>query len=97
MLKTVVIAYFCVLLLVSLIAFALYGKDKKIAGAGPARIRESTLLGVAAFGGALGALLGRTLFRHKTKKIYFSVVIYLSVILQIGVGALLLLLCGGVI
>lgn len=45
-----------------------YGYDKAIAGSGRRRIPERTLLGLAVFGGSVGALLAMWMFRHKTAK-----------------------------
>ena len=50
----------------SLMAFFLYGLDKRRAKRDGRRIPELTLLTFAALGGGLGALLGMLLFRHKT-------------------------------
>jgi len=63
-----VILYFLVL---SMLGFLLMGVDKWKARRGAWRIKESTLLLVAALGGSPGALLGMHLFRHKTKHWYF--------------------------
>jgi uncharacterized membrane protein YsdA (DUF1294 family) len=52
--------------------FMLFGFDKQHAEAGRWRIAETTLLGMALFGGSLGAYAGRALFRHKTRKLPFS-------------------------
>ncbi len=52
--------------------FMLFGFDKLRAEAGDWRIAESTLLGCALLGGSLGAVLGRSVFRHKTRKQPFS-------------------------
>lgn len=60
------------LLLINLIAFFAYGWDKRAAKAGRRRIPEKTLLGLAAVGGAIGALLGMKAFHHKTKKKAFT-------------------------
>ena len=87
--------YLSVLLFVSLLAFVLYGFDKKVAGTGAGRIPEKVLLGLAALGGAVGAFVGRILFRHKTNKAYFSLVIILSLVLQIGTLVLLIRQGGG--
>ena len=80
----VIICYVSYLLLMSIVAFFLYKKDKKMAGGGPKRIKEKTLLGVAALGGALGAELGRRIAHHKTDKGYFSLTIYFSLLLEIA-------------
>ena len=53
---------------VNLLAFFLYGLDKRKAKKERWRIPERTLLGVAALGGALGAFAGMRVFRHKTRK-----------------------------
>ena len=80
------IAYLGVLILMSLIAFFLFGKDKKMAqnGGGANRIKEKVLLGFCALGGAIGGFLGRIIFHHKTDKSYFSFTIYLGMLLQIA-------------
>lgn len=64
-------AFFAVM---SLIALILYKADKVKAEKGKWRTKEATLLGFGFFGGALGALAGMKLFRHKTKHWYFWVV-----------------------
>ena len=81
--KTILLA---VLLLVNLLAFALYGIDKLKAKKSAWRIPESTLLLVAFLGGSLGALLGMELFRHKTKHAKFKVLVPLFLILHIALG-----------
>ncbi len=67
--------YFAIFVAVmSVIALFLYGIDKAKAKAHKWRIKEAVLLGFGFFGGAPGALLGMSLFRHKTKHWYFWVV-----------------------
>jgi uncharacterized membrane protein YsdA (DUF1294 family) len=58
--------------LINLWTFMLFGFDKLRAEAGHWRIAESTLLGLAFMGGSIGAMLGRRMFRHKTRKQPFS-------------------------
>ena len=89
------LVYLLTLLSVSLLAFALYGIDKKLAGVGEGRIPEKVLLGLAALGGAVGAFVGRIIFRHKTNKGYFTLVIFLSLVLQVGTLVLLMIEGGG--
>ena len=72
---------------VNLVSFALYGLDKLKAKKGLWRIRESTLLLVAALGGSLGALLGMEVFRHKTKHWSFKLLVPLFLLLHIALGA----------
>lgn len=61
------------LLIINAAAFLLMLIDKRRAIKNAWRIPESTLLGVAAFGGSLGAIVGMRLFRHKTLHLKFSV------------------------
>ena len=56
------------LIAVNFLAFAAFGWDKAQAESGGWRVRESTLVLLASVGGIMGALAGRTLFRHKTRK-----------------------------
>ena len=89
--KVVFIVYASLLVVMSLITFAMFKKDKNIAvkGGNQMRIKEKTLLGLAVLNGALGALIGRKVAHHKTDKVYFSITIYLSLLCQIIVCALL--------
>ncbi len=67
----------------NLLAVYLYGSDKRRAIKRQWRIRESVLLGVAFFGGAVGALFAMTLFRHKTRHLYFWAVALLGLAWQL--------------
>ncbi len=89
--QIIFITYLAFIFLLSLIAFALYGKDKKMAvnGGGKVRVKEKALLGVTALGGALGAFIGRKVFHHKTDKKYFSLTIYFSILVEFMVVGLL--------
>ena len=80
------------LILVNLIAFALYGIDKRRAKQGAWRISEYTLLLVTLLGGSLGALLGMRYFRHKTRHRKFRYGVPLILLLQLGLGLYLFLL-----
>ena len=64
----------------SLVAFVLYRADKRAAQRGAWRTRESTLHLVALLGGWPGALAGRRVFRHKTRKQPFVTVLWLTVL-----------------
>ena len=87
-----ILCYVAYLLFMSIIAFFLFRKDKKMAGGGPKRIKEKTLLGVTALGGAIGAEIGRRLCHHKTDKGYFSLTIYFSLLLEIAFVVLFVIL-----
>lgn len=64
MLKTATVAL-C-LLSVNLFSFLLFGLDKLLALLHRRRIPEATLLTLSFLGGSVGAMLGMTLFHHKT-------------------------------
>lgn len=84
--KIIFLAYLGVLVFMSLVTFFIFGKDKKMAqsGGGPKRIKEKILLGGCALGGAIGGFLGRIVFHHKTDKKYFSMTIYLGILVQVA-------------
>ena len=67
-------------ILISLVAFFLYAHDKKKAKRKKWRTPEKVLLGVGLLGGAVGALVGMNLFRHKTKHWYFWAVNFLAIV-----------------
>lgn len=71
--------------LINLAALIFYGLDKQYARFHKWRIPERVLLGIAAFGGSLGALLGMLLFRHKTRKNKFRILIPLFLMLHAGI------------
>lgn len=58
--------------MVSVVTLIYYGYDKFAAKREWGRIPEVTLHALALIGGAIGALLGQRLFRHKTVKIEFQ-------------------------
>jgi uncharacterized membrane protein YsdA (DUF1294 family) len=60
---------------INLIAFVLYGIDKKRAIRKECRISECVLLWMARLGGGIGCWLGIKLFRHKTKHAKFMIVV----------------------
>lgn len=72
------------LVLMSALAFILYGADKRKAKKRRWRTPESVLLGVGLLGGAIGALLGMNFFRHKTKHWYFWAINVLALALHIA-------------
>ncbi len=86
------IIFLVIIAVMSVIAFILYGADKSRAKRGKWRIKESVLLGVGFFGGAVGALLAMKLFRHKTKHWYFTVINLIGLIVQIALFVFLFVL-----
>ena len=73
------------ILALSFITFIVYGADKRKAKKGSYRTPEKVLLGLSFLGGALGAIFGMNLFRHKTKHWYFWVVNVLSLIIHVAI------------
>jgi Predicted membrane protein len=70
------------LLIINSLAFVMYGVDKRKARKGAFRIAEKHLLLVAFLGGATGAFIGMRIFRHKTKKKRFAIVVPLCMLIQ---------------
>lgn len=68
----------------NLFAFIAFGYDKARARAGKSRVPERDLLLLALVGGAPGGCMGRWAFRHKTRKVGFSVVLLAIATLQLG-------------
>ncbi len=64
-------------------AFVLCGYDKSQAGVGNNRVPEFILLGSAFLGGSAGLLIGMRLFRHKTRKKSFHIILFLIIVVQI--------------
>jgi uncharacterized membrane protein YsdA (DUF1294 family) len=73
----------CLLLLMSLITYGFYAKDKAAAIRGDWRIPEKTLHGLSLCGGWPGALIAQQRLRHKTKKVSFRVVFWLTVLVNV--------------
>ena len=59
-------------LIINLIAFLAMWIDKQKAIKGKWRIKEGTLFTLVLLGGGIGGILGMYVFRHKTKKMYFT-------------------------
>ena len=69
--------------LMTVLAFA---HDKARAASGGWRVRESTLLALALFGGSPGALWARRRFRHKTRKQPFATQLDLIAMVHAGLA-----------
>ena len=80
------------LLLINAAGFLLMLVDKWKAKKNRWRIRESTLLLVAALGGSIGSLAGMYLFRHKTQHLKFTLGIPLILAAQCFVVVLVMAL-----
>ncbi|MGI6151202.1 MAG: DUF1294 domain-containing protein [Christensenellales bacterium] len=77
--KTPLIAAVCAF---SALSFLLMGLDKRKAKTKKGRVRERTLLLLAACFGGIGAYLGMEMFRHKTKKLPFPWLVPLFALFQ---------------
>jgi len=88
--NTITVVFLIYFAIVNLLAFALFGIDKRMAKKNKDRVSEGKLFLLAILGGALGAWGGMYFFRHKTKHWYFVVFIPLILFVQIGVVVYLL-------
>lgn len=61
------------LIVINIIGFFAMGIDKYKAKKGYWRIPEGTLMTICLIGGGIGTIAGMYTFRHKTKKLKFSV------------------------
>lgn len=60
-------------IVINVIGFFAMGIDKFKAQRGSWRIPEKTLFTITLLGGGLGTIIGMYLFRHKTKKMRFTI------------------------
>lgn len=70
---------------VNVVAFVVYGVDKYKAQKAKWRIRESTLLLLAAIGGSAGAWLGMKIWHHKTRHAKFRYGVPAILLIQLAV------------
>ena len=70
------------ILLINLITFIVFAMDKKKARRKQWRVPESTLLFLSLMGGGFGGLLSMYIFRHKTDKIKFVIIMPILFILN---------------
>jgi uncharacterized membrane protein YsdA (DUF1294 family) len=70
--------------------FLLYGFDKAQSKMDGWRVPEIILHGLALLGGFPGGWAGRSIFRHKTQKGFFTFILVVSTIIHAGLGFWLL-------
>ena len=75
---------------ISLLAIILTIHDKRAARQRKWRVRESTLLLIAALGGSVAMLLTMRIIRHKTKHAKFMAGLPVIIALQIALAAVVL-------
>jgi uncharacterized membrane protein YsdA (DUF1294 family) len=76
----------------NLLVFLIYWWDKEAARKGEWRVAESTLLWLAFLGGSTGAVFAQRLLRHKTRKEPFRSILLAIVIVQLALGASLVIM-----
>lgn len=77
------------LVIINLIGFYMMWSDKRRAKWRKWRIPEQTLFVITALGGGIGTIAGMYTFRHKTKKLKFTIGLPVILILEI----ILIILC----
>jgi len=78
----------------NVIVFTMYGIDKCKAKRSSWRISEKTLLLSTTLMGGIGALLGMSVFRHKTKHLKFKLGVPLLLIVNIVIVAIYIYFIG---
>jgi uncharacterized membrane protein YsdA (DUF1294 family) len=71
-------------LLASVISYYLYAKDKRAAKNGMWRVSENTLHFSALLGGWPGSIVGQQKLRHKTKKVSFRIVFFITLLVNVS-------------
>lgn len=70
-------------IIINIIAFLIYGIDKRKAIKKKWRISEKTLLGISFLGGSMGSILAMFIFKDKTKHYQFLILVPLSSLIHI--------------
>ena len=83
MTKDMIILAVALVAVYNLVVFCVYGYDKRCAIKDKWRVPEKVLMGLAFLGGSVGAYLGMTVFRHKTKHTKFTVLVPLALLIHI--------------
>jgi uncharacterized membrane protein YsdA (DUF1294 family) len=78
--------YLIWLAIASGITFFFYGFDKAQSKTDGWRVPEVILHGLALTGGFIGGWAGRSIFRHKTKKGFFTFILVISTVVHLGLG-----------
>ncbi len=78
------VAVLALYLVMSIVAFVAYAFDKSAASRGKWRVQESTLHLFALLGGWPGALAAQRLLRHKSAKVSFQAMFWVTVVLNCG-------------
>ncbi len=77
-------------IMINWIGFLVFAWDKYCSQNGMWRVKEQTLLSLAAVGGSVGLILGKKILNHKTRKepfkTYLSSIFVIQVILMVAMG-----------
>lgn len=79
------ILFSIIIFIASLLTYLAYAKDKAAATTGQWRVPEKTLHLLSLFFGWPGAMIAQERLRHKTKKLSFRVVFWMTVLANVGV------------
>ena len=85
--NSVALGYLGLVALMSLFTFVVYGWDKRQARMEGQRVPEKKLHMLALLGGWPGAIAGRQVFRHKTRKTGFTLLTFAIVAVHVVVIA----------
>ena len=92
--KTINMIIFCVvaayILIINITALCLFGSDKTHAKRKEYRISERRLMRSCIWGGAIGGFIGMHVFRHKTLKPKFSVIVPILFVIQLVLHSFIL-------
>ncbi|WP_309497527.1 DUF1294 domain-containing protein [Sulfurovum sp.] len=70
-------------ILVGVLTYYIYSKDKDFAQNGNWRISESTLHFLSIFGGWTGAIIAQNILKHKSSKISFKIIFFITILLNL--------------
>ena len=87
--ETYITCLLSIVLVMSVLSLGMYAMDKRRATRGKWRISESTLHLMAVLGGWPGAVAGQRLFRHKTRKLSFRIVLAVTIVVNVAAWWLL--------
>lgn len=81
------------LIIINLTGFLAMAIDKRRAKKGEWRIKEGTLFMITLLGGGIGTISGMYVFRHKTKKLKFTVGLPTILLVEVVLIIYLLIKC----
>ncbi|MCL1944564.1 MAG: DUF1294 domain-containing protein [Firmicutes bacterium] len=85
------IAFIIYFIIASIVAYAVMAHDKQAAKRHDWRIKESTLIIIAALGGSIGMLWAMHHLRHKTKHAKFTIGVPMILFIQAVLATLIII------